>query len=237
MIYVLVTGLLIGMAHALEADHLAAVASMSARATSKWRILWHAVSWGLGHTITLFVIVVPVVLLEMTVDPKIESGLEAVVGLVLVGLGTHLLWRMRRDRVHIHVHSHGDRVEHMHFHSHKGEGVEHEHSSHQHRHGSKLSLKSLSVGLIHGMAGSAALAVLAVTEIGTAWLVVPFVLFFGIGSIAGMALVSQVVFVPLHLASRFGNAALLTVQGLSAVAAIGVGAMFAYFGSSALLSA
>ncbi|WP_324753417.1 hypothetical protein [Roseovarius sp. Pro17] len=226
MITILMVGFVLGMAHALEADHLAAVASFSVRGKSAREILKLGVSWGLGHTITLFLTVVPLFLLGMVISETVEARLEAFVGAVLVFLGLRLIWRLWKDRVHVHVHTHDDGVQHVHVHSHKDEPRAHALSDHAHRHKSAVSWQSMLVGLVHGVAGSAALLLYVTDAAPVKWMVVPLVLFFGFGSVLGMALVSQIIVIPLKLA-KMGKAWVFpALQHVAAIAAISVGAMF-----------
>jgi len=235
MSYLLLTAFLVGMAHALEADHLAAVASFSVRGKSVRSIIRQGASWGLGHSITLFVIVVPVFLLGGTIAPRLESGLESLVGLVLIALGLRLFWKLRQERVHVHIHTHDDGTTHAHVHSHKGEGIEHDHAPHDHGHHAGLSYRSLGVGLLHGLAGSAALLLLVGAQVTVAWQVVAFVLLFGAGSIAGMALVSLIMAVPIRWAGQSARWLLPGVQHLAGAAAILVGGMLLHEGLGGLL--
>src|SRR5687767_10322845 len=156
-------GFLLGMQHALEADHVAAVSSIAARRTGVRDIVKHGLTWGLGHTFTLFVFAGAAILLGHAIPENVAKPLEAAVGIMLIGLGMHVLWRLLRDRVHFHQHEHGDGVRHIHAHSHAHDLVPHEQSAHAHEHGFRW--RSLVVGLMHGMAGSAALLVLALTQV------------------------------------------------------------------------
>src|SRR6202166_4068638 len=162
MFGVLGIGFLLGMQHALEADHIAAVSSIAARRTDIRDIVKHGLTWGLGHTLTLFVFAGAAILLGRAIPEHLARPLETAVGIMLVGLGAHVLWRLWRDRVHFHRHGHGDGIEHFHVHSHVHEAIPHEESGHLHQHGFRW--RTLLVGLMHGMAGSAALLVLTGTE-------------------------------------------------------------------------
>src|SRR3979411_875290 len=143
MFEILGLGFLLGMQHALAADHIAAVASNAMR----------------GHTLTLFAFAGAAILLGHALPEHFAQPVETAVGIMLVGLGAHVLWRLWRDRVHFHKHGHGDGTVHIHAHSHAGENLPHARAAHVHAHGFRW--RSLLVGLMHGMAGSAALLVLA----------------------------------------------------------------------------
>ena len=103
---------------------------------------------------------------------------------MLIGLGAHVLWRLWRDRVHFHRHGHGDGTVHIHAHSHAGETLPHARAPHAHAHGFRW--RTLLVGLMHGMAGSAALLVLAVSQASSPAVGLGYVALFGIGSMIGM---------------------------------------------------
>src|SRR3979411_3430834 len=108
MFGILGLGFLLGMQHALEADHIAAVYSIAARRTDVGDIVKHGLTWGLGHTLTLFVFAGAALLLGHTIPESLSRPLETAVGIMLVGLGAHVLWRVGRDRVHFHQPGHGD---------------------------------------------------------------------------------------------------------------------------------
>src|SRR6201995_3265996 len=108
MFAILSLGFLLGMQHALEADHIAAVSSIAARRTDVGDIVKHGLTWGLGHTLTLFVFAGAAILLGHAIPEHFARPLETAVGFMLVGLGAHVMWRLWRDRVHFHHHEHGD---------------------------------------------------------------------------------------------------------------------------------
>src|ERR1700687_6160289 len=161
MFGILGLGFLLGMQHALEADHIAAVSSIAARRTHIGDIVRHGLTWGLGHTLTLFAFAGAAILLGHAIPEYLARPLETAVGIMLVGLGAHVLWRLWRERVRFYRHGHGDGTVHIHAHSHAGETVSHARAAHAHSHGFRW--RSLLVGLMHGMAGSAALVGLAVS--------------------------------------------------------------------------
>ena len=114
MFAILSFGFLLGMQHALEADHIAAVSSIAARRSEVGDIVKHGLTWGLGHTLTLFAFAGAAILLGHAIPEKLAGPLETAVGIMLVGLGAHLLWRLWRDRVHFHAHRHDDGTVHVH---------------------------------------------------------------------------------------------------------------------------
>jgi hypothetical protein len=222
MFAVLGLGFLLGMQHALEADHIAAVSSVAARRSDVADIVKHGLTWGLGHTLTLFAFAGAAILLGHAIPDTLARPIEAAVGLMLVGLGVHVLWRLWRDRVHFHAHYHGDGTKHIHVHSHAGESVPHRASAHQHAHGFRW--RSLLVGLMHGMAGSAALLMLAVAQVASPAAAVAYVLLFGVGSMLGMGALSVVIAVPLAASARLLTRANRGMQAVVGVVTVGLGA-------------
>src|SRR5260370_6678930 len=114
MFGILALGFLLGMQHALEADHVAAVSSIAARRSHVGDIVKHGLTWGFGHTLTLFVFAGAAILLGHAIPERVAQPLETAVGLMLVGLGAHVLWRLWRDRVHFYKHRHRDRTRPIH---------------------------------------------------------------------------------------------------------------------------
>src|SRR6058998_1219661 len=125
MFGILGLGFLLGMQHALEADHIAAVSSIAARRTHIGDIVKHGLTWGLGHTLTLFAVAGAAILVGHALSDRFAQPLEIAVGIMLIGLGAHLLWRLWRDRVHFHSHGHDGGTVHFHAHSHAGAKVPH----------------------------------------------------------------------------------------------------------------
>ena len=232
LLSILIIGFLLGMKHATESDHLAAVATLATRQHSFAATLKQGVAWGLGHTVTLMLVGGVVLALGTSIPPKLERALEFGVGLMLVGLGVDVLRRIVRQRIHFHVHQHAGEQAHIHAHSHAGEtaraapphaslrlpalsahragelpivnlSVEHSLTPHDHLHAAKLPLRALAVGMMHGLAGSAALILLSLHTVQSVPMGILYIVFFGAGSIAGMALLSVAIAVPLRLSSRY----------------------------------
>ncbi len=225
----LALGFLIGMQHALEADHLAAVGTMAAGFKgSKRGLALRGAVWGLGHTLTLFAICTAVILMGMTLTAQTAAVLEFGVGVMLVLLGLDVVRRLRAQRVHFHAHRHGDGRAHIHAHSHAGAVAPHNDDPHRHRHRSGFPFRALVIGLVHGAAGSAGLLALAVAATQDAWIAVGYVAVFGIGSILGMATLTFVAAWPLGAAER--NAKWLH-SGLS----LGAAALAVFLGVDVML--
>jgi len=221
---ILLLGLVIGLQHALEADHVAAVSSMASGETSMKRMVWHGALWGTGHAVMLALVVGTILYLGAALNDQIAGWLEFVVGMMLVGLGINVLWGLHRDRIHFHAHKHDDGMLHLHAHSHAGDTVPHAENAHAHEHPEGLPWRTLFVGFMHGLAGSAALLVLAASAISDPIHSILYVVVFGFGSIIGMAALSVVIAVPLgytaksltwaHHFLRGGIGVLTTVLGM-----------------------
>ncbi len=198
---ILFMSLLIGMRHAIESDHLAAVASLATRSPSLRHTVRLGATWGLGHTLTLFLFGSVVLWMDSVIPERLAHTLEFAVGLMLIVLGLDVLRRLWRDRIHYHVHRHDDGTVHFHAHSHRGQNA-HDARAHHHEHPRGFPLRALLVGLVHGMAGSAALILLTLQTLHDPWLGMLYILVFGIGSILGMAAVSVVIAWPLKATGR-----------------------------------
>jgi hypothetical protein len=190
-----VLGFLLGMKHALEADHVAAVAALATRSPSAGARVKLAGMWGLGHAATLFVFGAAVIALGLSVPPALANGLEGLVGVVLVVLGIDVLRRLRRRQVHVHAHHHGDGTLHLHAHAHEGAAADH-----THEHPTGLLSRALVVGTVHGLAGSAALVLLSLEVARSTAQAFAYLALFGVGSIAGMCVLSLAISLPMQLA-------------------------------------
>lgn len=207
MMSVLFLGFLIGMRHAVEADHVAAVASLVTRCHSVRESVRLGSAWGLGHTLTLFLFGSVVILMDVMLPERMAMMLEFAVGIMLVVLGIDVIRRVIRERLHFHGHSHigegqhGDDIRHFHAHSHVDEGP-HEDSAHQHTHRKKIPLRALLIGMMHGMAGSAALIILTLQTVTSPLTGLIYMLLFGLGSVIGMALLSAIIMIPLRRSAQ-----------------------------------
>jgi cytochrome c biogenesis protein CcdA len=176
-------GLLLGLKHAFDSDHLIAVSTIVTRERSAWRSLWIGLFWGIGHTFTLLMVGLVVLSLKKQIPPPVGLSLECLVGLVLIGLGLMTLYDCWRKRVHAHSHIHAG-APHLHFHMHADS------PAHQHPHPVRLGFRPLLVGMVHGLAGSAALMLLVLATIPSPALGFMYIVIFGCGSIVSMGLVS-----------------------------------------------
>jgi len=187
-------GLLLGLKHAFDSDHLIAVSTIVTRERSAWRSLWIGLFWGIGHTFTLLLVGLAVLGLKKQIPPPVGLSLECLIGLVLVGLGLTTLYDCWRKQVHAHRHVHADTL-HTHFHMHANS------PAHQHSHPVRLGLRPVVIGMFHGLAGSAALMLLVVATIPSPALGLMYIAIFGCGSIISMGLISLLMGVFFSLAT------------------------------------
>lgn len=200
MTSLLFLGFLIGMRHALEADHLAAVAAISTQQNSIHSSIRHGLVWGLGHTTTLFLFSSLVIWMDTIVPEEMATMLEMAVGFMLIALGLDVIRRVIKDRVHYHLHRHDKSTQHFHAHSHVSE-LDHASSRHQHSHAKRFPYRTLFIGFMHGLAGSAALILLTMETIDSLWLGFIYILLFGLGSMLGMGILSFIIAIPLRASS------------------------------------
>lgn len=217
----LILGLVFGLKHALEADHLAAVSIIVSERRSVWSASLVGAVWGLGHTVSLLAAGMAVILLHVEISDRVAMALELGVALMLIGLGANALRTLRRGgRVHMHAHAHGRRL-HVHPHVHAAA----ETAPHSHH---RIGVRPLLVGMVHGLAGSAALMLLVLSTIPSPAVGFAYIGVFGVGSIGGMLGVSTLMSLPVHFtAGRFARVD-TAVRVLAAVFSLGFGLSMAY---------
>ncbi len=219
----LLLGFLMGMRHATEADHVAAMATLAGRGHGLRSTALQGAAWGMGHSITLLLFGGIALIVGGVIPEHYARGLESLVGVMLMVLGLDLLRRLYRKRIHFHVHRHADGVRHFHAHSHRP-GQAHDAASHHHSHDKSLPKRALFIGLMHGMAGSAALVILAAESTHSAWGGLLYILIFGIGSVLGMAALSVVIMLPMRRLQATGLTRTFAVVQLGlGVLTIGLG--------------
>ena len=154
----------LGLRHATDPDHLVAVSTLVAgsRGRAARAAACLGAAWGIGHATTLLAFGLPVLFLRSFLPHAVERSAEALIGLIVVALAVRLLVRWRRGAYHAHVHAHEGRP-HLHLHSHaRGAG-------HAHGHAGRTPRQAFAIGLVHGLAGSAGVAVLLIAAVpGTA---------------------------------------------------------------------
>ena len=211
-------GLLLGIQHALDPDHLIAVSTIvSEQKNFKWASLIGAF-WGLGHTTTLFIVGMLVIGLRVTIPPRLGSGLELLVALMLVILGVNVLRKsFGAERVHLHTHSHNPET-HTHFHVHENPKQDHGHG-----HPFKAMRRPFIVGMVHGLAGSAALMLLVLSTIESPFGGLLYIVIFGLGSVGGMLLLSGIISLPFILTAQRFSLMNRWIRVIAGVASVGFG--------------
>jgi ABC-type nickel/cobalt efflux system permease component RcnA len=187
---VLCVALLLGLRHASDPDHLAAVSTLIATDPEDGtrRAGRLGLAWGAGHALTLAAFGLPIVLLGAYLPDTLQHAAEAVVGLMIMFLAVRLLVRWRRGHFHAHPHRHGD-LEHRHLHPHHSHGHEHAHEP-ETRLG-RSPLQAFGIGLVHGTGGSAGVAVLLLATISDQVEAVAALMVLAIGTAVSMAMLSS----------------------------------------------
>jgi high-affinity nickel permease len=234
---ILALGFFLGMRHATDPDHVIAVSTIVSRERSIVKAGWIGILWGIGHTLTIVIVGAAIILFDLAIPPRVGLTMEFSVGIMLILLGILNLtgamkWLSERfspahpkiEGQHAHLHQH-DKKLHLHWHSH-GPAAEH--------HGESLAapsrltkpfeklgifqtLRPLFIGLVHGLAGSAAVALLVLSTIQNPKWAVMYLLVFGVGTVAGMMLITAAIALPFSFAGyRFVwlNRTLITGSGL-----------------------
>jgi ABC-type nickel/cobalt efflux system permease component RcnA len=225
---ILGVGLVFGLKHATEVDHVVAVSTIVSQQRNIWRSTLVGAMWGAGHTASLLITGVIVLSLRIAIPEQVSTWLEFGVALMIIGLGAIALWRslLKRNDAHVHEHSH-DGVSHVHIHFHEPETKHHTARPHNHA-VSAVGLKPVLIGSVHGLAGSGALTLLVLTQIQSAWVGFIYLAVFGLGSIIGMVLMSGLIGLPFALSARNVGRVHRHLQTSAAVLSIAFGLWYAY---------
>ena len=224
---VLAVGALLGLRHATDPDHLAAVTTLVAgspghAARSAGEL---GLAWGLGHAVTLLFFGLPLILLNAHLPERAQQAAEVAVAVVIVILSLRLLRRWRSGLFHVHQHEHDER-DHIHLHAHVSRSAP---AGHGHAHSGRTWFGAFTIGLVHGIGGSASVGVLAVASIDSRPLAVS-----SLGVLALSTAITMCV-----LSTGFGAALFLgPVRGTFELVAPALGALCLafglWFGASAL---
>ena len=217
-------GLITGLRHSMEADHIAAVSTImasSGRRKGLRRAPLLGALWGLGHTASLFAAGLAVLVLAVSIPERVSGTLEFGVGIMLVFLGVTTITgfstgKFLRGIFGRHTHDH------VHVHDDTGIVHSHDHDHHNHRHGHK----SLLVGMVHGMAGSGALMLVVLSTINSVPLGLAYIALFGAGSIASMAAMSTLIGLPFAKAKHLKLNLVLKYVAAAITLAIGAGLIY-----------
>ncbi len=234
---ILLFGFVLGMRHATDPDHVIAVSTIVSRERSLSKAALIGAFWGLGHTVTILFVGAAIILFNLTIPPRVGLTMEFCVGLMLILLGILNLtgvskWLSEKfspshPRVsgeHVHLHEHNAHV-HYHWHSHQPAAEHHGESlvpptwirSSFLKLGLFHSMRPFLIGIVHGLAGSAAVALLVLATIRDPRWAVVYLLVFGVGTIAGMILITMAMSLPFSYAgTRFGwlNRGLVAGSGI-----------------------
>lgn len=194
-------GFLLGLRHTFDPDHIVAVSTIASRTGNIFKAATSGIFWGIGHTLTLFIVGVILIGLKATVPETVALSMELLVGIMLVILGWTTFQSFRRKKGHIHIHEHKDGERHVHFHSH----TETDDHAHDDKQISSANTKSLLIGVIHGLAGSGALVLLTMTSMNTMAEAALYILIFGIGTILGMMIFALLIGLPFVLLSKYAS--------------------------------
>lgn len=173
---ILSLGFILGIKHAIEPDHIIAVSTIASRSKKLSQSALAGVFWGIGHTATLFFIGITFIFMKNSISDKVSMSLEFLVGVMLVYLGIVNVLSVNKNHQHDHVN----------------------HSEYGDNH---FFVKSSFIGLVHGLAGSAAIVLLTMSTVNSFWQSVAYILIFGGGTIAGMLLFTTVIGIPFVFSS------------------------------------
>ncbi len=233
-------GFFLGMRHATDPDHVIAVSTIVTRARGTKSAALIGAVWGLGHTLTILIVGAGIILLGWVIPARVGLSLELSVGIMLIILGamnlSGILARIPAGPgAHAHPHPHGDYV-HSHAHGHDPES--HPHSADQtpvawlDRHLGRLGayqlVRPLVVGVVHGLAGSAAVALLVLATIPSPGWAIAYLLVFGAGTVAGMMLITAAIALPAAYAERRRAAWQRGLRLATGLASLGFGLFLAY---------
>jgi hypothetical protein len=246
---VLVLGFFLGMRHATDADHVVAIATIVTRQQTTRAAAIAGLLWGVGHSLTVFVVGAAIILARIAIPDRVGAGLELSVGLMLIGLGVAnivaffnlqpAVWRRSGNglaaEVHTHAHGHGDYV-HTHPHGHSPDV--HPHRPDQTPLAKVDSMfararlygwvRPVVIGTLHGLAGSAAVALLVAAAVADPAWAVAYLIVFGAGTIAGMVLITVSIASALRLAGNRPEGSTERLALISGVASVLFGLLFAY---------
>ena len=233
-------GFFLGMRHATDPDHVIAVSTIVTRARGARSAALIGAVWGVGHTLTILIVGAGIILLGWVIPARVGLSLELSVGIMLIILGgmnlSGILARILAGLGHhSHAHPHGDFV-HTHAHGHDPEA--HPHAADQtpvawlDRHFGRLDvyllLRPLVVGVVHGLAGSAAVALLVLATIPSPAWAIAYLVVFGVGTVAGMILITALIALPAAYAERRRAAWQRGLRLASGLVSLGFGLFLAY---------
>ena len=220
VLLVIVVGVLLGLRHATDPDHLAAMTTLiaggrerAARAAARLGL-----AWGLGHGTSLFVFGLPIVVFNAYLPERLQQAAETLIGFVIVFLAVRLLVRWRKGKLHVHDHDH-DGVHHAHLHPHADS------SGHAHAHKPRTALGAYGIGLVHGVGGSAGVSILILASIESKTLAVLSLALLAVFTAVSMTIVTAGY--GLTLVSRPVRTAFQTIAPMLGVTSLAFGVWYA----------
>lgn len=249
LLSVVLLGFFLGMRHATDSDHVVAVTAIVSRQRTPRAAILVGALWGVGHTVTIVLIGGAIILFSVVIPPRVGLTMELSVAVMLILLGTLNLTGLLRQvhealgqapdgaaQRHSHPHSHDDYYVHSHPHGHGPD--EHGHRADEtpparlDRRFGRLALyqilRPLIVGVVHGLAGSAAVALLVLTTIRNPVWATAYLLVFGVGTIAGMMLITGAIAVPVVYTAGRSERASRYLATASGVLSLALGLFLAY---------
>ncbi|MGG3739177.1 sulfite exporter TauE/SafE family protein [Aeribacillus pallidus] len=198
--------LFLGVRHSLDPDHVVAVSTLVSEERRLWPAAWLGFIWGIGHIIPIALVGLPLIIFHLEIPLVFESFVDTGVGILLILLGGTTLWKLMKKRVHYDVHSHDETI-HAHFHR-PG-----------HRHPTlKLERRqwiTFGFGLVHGLAGSGAVAVLAMQASPSIEMAISWLLVFGLGTVLGMFAMTLFIAAPALTMVAKRNTIRFRIQGIA----------------------
>ncbi|MBU8914690.1 sulfite exporter TauE/SafE family protein [Bacillus sp. FJAT-29953] len=178
---VLALGFILGIRHAIEPDHVIAVSTIASQSKKLWHASLAGVFWGIGHTATLFIIGIFLILMKNDIPEKWALTLEFLVGIMLVYLGVAAMLSIRKNRT--------------------------PHREHGHVHNPPIGkrgryYKSLFIGFVHGLAGSAAMVLLTMSTVHSVWQGALYIIVFGLGTVLGMLIFTTIIGIPFIMSMK-----------------------------------
>jgi sulfite exporter TauE/SafE len=230
-----IVGFGLGLKHAIEADHLAAVSTIVTQRRSIWSASLVGGIWGIGHTISLLAAGSLVILFQYEISESAQQTFEFCVAVMLIVLGIDALRRvLTGGQIHIHSHKHGERI-HFHPHVHEALTAHHTPVTPDHSHGqTAIGFRPLIIGMVHGLAGSGALMLLVLSTISSPAAGLLYILVFGAGSIGGMMLMSLLLGLPVHFTAHRFNLVSKTLRFSAGAFSLVLGTSMAYEIGSAM---
>lgn len=223
MIEILLLGVLIGLWHAIDIDHIAAIITIIAvDNSSRVRSVAYGLIWGLGHATMLTIVALAVMTFKLQIGDELAWLMELLVAVMLIVLALDLFRRLAKVEVHTHEHQHDTEAIHSHAHVHM-ENIAHAPERHAHGHFKGYFGRALLVGLMHGSAGSAALILLMLQTISSQALGIVYVVMFGVGSTLGMILLTAIISAQLHRSQLRSAKLTRALRSLAAMVALSVG--------------